>query len=71
MNATTKARLDAQIEYGKFNVASAAREYHDARLREMSPARRAFTIAAGKAFDAGILIVSYAIPAALIYQFFA
>ena len=64
--AQAKARLASQIDYGKWNVASATNDYHAARLREMSQARRALVVASGKAFDAAIFAASYALLCVLI-----
>jgi len=62
--AQAKARLDAQIAYGKWNVAGTTRRLREAQLREMSPARRALSIATEKAIDCVMFCAGWALFAA-------
>lgn len=65
--AELKETLDAQIAYGKWNVAGTARRLREAQLREMSPARRALSIATEKAIDCAMFCAGWALFAAFAY----
>ena len=66
--AELKETLDAQIAYGKWNVAGTARRLREAQLREMSPARRALSIAAEKAFHCLIILATVAMYAGIAWS---
>jgi len=65
--AQLKETLDAQIDYGKWNVAGTARRLREAQLRAMSPARRALSIATEKAIDCVMLGAGWALFGAFVW----